>query len=49
MTLFTLREAAALIPGSVVIGDENVAFERVATGHVFTMDGGETSGGLASR
>jgi UDP-N-acetylmuramoyl-tripeptide--D-alanyl-D-alanine ligase len=31
MTLFTLREAAALIPGSVVIGDENVAFERVAT------------------
>jgi UDP-N-acetylmuramoyl-tripeptide--D-alanyl-D-alanine ligase len=31
MTLFTLREAAALIPGSVVIGDENVAFEHVAT------------------
>jgi UDP-N-acetylmuramoyl-tripeptide--D-alanyl-D-alanine ligase len=31
MTLFTLREAAALIPGSVVIGDDSVAFERVAT------------------
>jgi UDP-N-acetylmuramoyl-tripeptide--D-alanyl-D-alanine ligase len=31
MTMFTLREAAALIPGAVVIGDENVAIERVST------------------
>ena len=31
MTMFTLREAAALIPGAVVIGDENVAFDRVST------------------
>jgi UDP-N-acetylmuramoyl-tripeptide--D-alanyl-D-alanine ligase len=31
MTLFTLREATALIPGAVVIGDEKVAFERIAT------------------
>ena len=29
--MFTLREAAALIPGAVVIGDENVAFDRVST------------------
>ena len=31
MSLFTLREAALLIPGAVVSGDENVAFERVST------------------
>src|SRR3984893_3716908 len=31
MTLFTLREAALEIPGAIVIGDENVAFERVST------------------
>jgi len=31
MTLFTLREAALEIPGAIVIGDENVAFDRVST------------------
>jgi UDP-N-acetylmuramoyl-tripeptide--D-alanyl-D-alanine ligase len=31
MSLFTLREAATLIPGAVVSGDENVVFERVST------------------
>jgi UDP-N-acetylmuramoyl-tripeptide--D-alanyl-D-alanine ligase len=31
MTMFTLREAAALIPGAVVVGDENVVFHRVST------------------
>jgi UDP-N-acetylmuramoyl-tripeptide--D-alanyl-D-alanine ligase len=31
MTIFTLREAAALIPGAIVEGDENVAFDRVST------------------
>ncbi len=31
MTMFTLREATALIPGAVVVGDENVAFGRVST------------------
>jgi UDP-N-acetylmuramoyl-tripeptide--D-alanyl-D-alanine ligase len=31
MTFFTLREAALEIPGAIVIGDENVAFERVST------------------
>ena len=29
--MFSLREAAALIPGATVIGDENVTFERVST------------------
>jgi UDP-N-acetylmuramoyl-tripeptide--D-alanyl-D-alanine ligase len=29
--MFTLREAAALIPGATVTGDESVAFERVST------------------
>jgi len=29
--MFTLREAAALIPGAKVTGDESVAFERVST------------------
>ncbi|MFM0547969.1 UDP-N-acetylmuramoyl-tripeptide--D-alanyl-D-alanine ligase [Paraburkholderia strydomiana] len=29
--MFSLREAAALIPGSTVIGDDNVTFERVST------------------
>jgi UDP-N-acetylmuramoyl-tripeptide--D-alanyl-D-alanine ligase len=31
MTLFTLRDAALQIPGAIVIGDENVGFERVST------------------
>ncbi|SPB17241.1 UDP-N-acetylmuramoylalanyl-D-glutamyl-2, 6-diamino pimelate--D-alanyl-D-alanyl ligase [Caballeronia novacaledonica] len=31
MTMFTLREAAAMIPGAVLKGDENVAIERVVT------------------
>jgi UDP-N-acetylmuramoyl-tripeptide--D-alanyl-D-alanine ligase len=31
MSLFTLREAALLIPGAVVSGDENIVFERVST------------------
>jgi UDP-N-acetylmuramoyl-tripeptide--D-alanyl-D-alanine ligase len=31
MTLFTLREAAALIPGALVQGDETVAVERIST------------------
>ncbi|MDR5855471.1 UDP-N-acetylmuramoyl-tripeptide--D-alanyl-D-alanine ligase [Caballeronia sp. LZ062] len=31
MTMFTLREAAALIPGAVVQGDEAIAIERVVT------------------
>ena len=31
MTLFTLRDAALQIPGAIVIGDENVAFDRVST------------------
>jgi len=29
--MFSLREAAALIPGSTVIGDDSVTFERVST------------------
>jgi len=31
MTLFTLRDAALQIPGAIVIGDENVTFDRVST------------------
>jgi UDP-N-acetylmuramoyl-tripeptide--D-alanyl-D-alanine ligase len=31
MTMFTLREAAALIPGSSIEGDDNVAIERIVT------------------
>ncbi|WP_244815142.1 UDP-N-acetylmuramoyl-tripeptide--D-alanyl-D-alanine ligase [Caballeronia sp. Lep1P3] len=31
MTMFTLREAAALIPGAVLEGDANIAIERVVT------------------
>jgi UDP-N-acetylmuramoyl-tripeptide--D-alanyl-D-alanine ligase len=31
MTMLTLRDAAALIPGASVLGDENVAFERIST------------------
>ncbi|MDR5772592.1 UDP-N-acetylmuramoyl-tripeptide--D-alanyl-D-alanine ligase [Caballeronia sp. LP006] len=31
MTMFTLREAAALIPGAVLQGDENLAIERIVT------------------
>ncbi|MFX1760993.1 UDP-N-acetylmuramoyl-tripeptide--D-alanyl-D-alanine ligase [Paraburkholderia sp. A1RI-2L] len=31
MTMLTLREAAALIPGASVLGDENATFERIAT------------------
>jgi len=31
MTLFTLRDAALEIPGAIVIGDENIAFDRVST------------------
>jgi UDP-N-acetylmuramoyl-tripeptide--D-alanyl-D-alanine ligase len=31
MTLFTLRDAALQIPGAIVIGDENVPFDRVST------------------
>ncbi|WP_322062321.1 UDP-N-acetylmuramoyl-tripeptide--D-alanyl-D-alanine ligase [Paraburkholderia sp. J63] len=31
MTMLTLREAAALIPGASVLGDENASFERIAT------------------
>ncbi|AET90131.1 UDP-N-acetylmuramoylalanyl-D-glutamyl-2, 6-diaminopimelate/D-alanyl-D-alanyl ligase [Burkholderia sp. YI23] len=31
MTMFTLREAAAMIPGAVLKGDENVAIDRVVT------------------
>ncbi|MDB5837663.1 MAG: UDP-N-acetylmuramoyl-tripeptide--D-alanyl-D-alanine ligase [Caballeronia sp.] len=31
MTLFTLRDAALQIPGAIVIGDENIAFDRVST------------------
>lgn len=31
MTMFTLREAAALIPGAVFQGDEAIAIERVVT------------------
>ena len=31
MTMFTLREAAALIPGAVLHGDEDIAIERVVT------------------
>ncbi|MDR6420283.1 UDP-N-acetylmuramoyl-tripeptide--D-alanyl-D-alanine ligase [Paraburkholderia phenoliruptrix] len=29
--MFTLREAAALIPGATLVGDESAAFERVST------------------
>ena len=29
--MFSLREAAALIPGATVLGDDSVAFERVST------------------
>jgi UDP-N-acetylmuramoyl-tripeptide--D-alanyl-D-alanine ligase len=29
--MFSLREAAALIPGATVVGDDSVAFERVST------------------
>ncbi|MDE1183197.1 UDP-N-acetylmuramoyl-tripeptide--D-alanyl-D-alanine ligase [Paraburkholderia sp.] len=31
MTMFSLREAAALIPGATVVGDDTVRFERVST------------------
>lgn len=31
MTMLSLREAAALIPGASVLGDENVVFERIST------------------
>lgn len=31
MTMLSLREAAALIPGASVLGDENATFERIAT------------------
>ncbi|MFX1735023.1 UDP-N-acetylmuramoyl-tripeptide--D-alanyl-D-alanine ligase [Paraburkholderia sp. A1RI_3L] len=31
MTMFSLREAAQLIPGATVLGDDSVTFERVAT------------------
>lgn len=31
MMLFTLRDAALEIPGAIVIGDENIAFDRVST------------------
>ncbi|QGZ62418.1 UDP-N-acetylmuramoyl-tripeptide--D-alanyl-D-alanine ligase [Paraburkholderia acidisoli] len=31
MTMLSLREAAALIPGATVLGDENATFERIAT------------------
>ncbi|HVE11457.1 MAG TPA: UDP-N-acetylmuramoyl-tripeptide--D-alanyl-D-alanine ligase [Paraburkholderia sp.] len=31
MTMFSLREAAALIPGATVLGDDTVTFERVST------------------
>ncbi|AOJ08775.1 UDP-N-acetylmuramoyl-tripeptide--D-alanyl-D-alanine ligase [Burkholderia mayonis] len=31
MTMLTLREAAAMIPGATVLGDECVSFERVST------------------
>ena len=31
MTLFTLRDAALEIPGAIVIGDENIAFDRVSS------------------
>jgi UDP-N-acetylmuramoyl-tripeptide--D-alanyl-D-alanine ligase len=31
MTLFTLRDAALEIPGAIVIGDENIVFDRVST------------------
>ncbi|TAL99872.1 MAG: UDP-N-acetylmuramoyl-tripeptide--D-alanyl-D-alanine ligase [Paraburkholderia sp.] len=31
MTMFSLLEAAALIPGASVLGDEHVTFERVST------------------
>jgi UDP-N-acetylmuramoyl-tripeptide--D-alanyl-D-alanine ligase len=31
MTMLTLRDAAALIPGASVLGDENATFERIST------------------
>jgi UDP-N-acetylmuramoyl-tripeptide--D-alanyl-D-alanine ligase len=31
MTMFTLREAAAIIPGAGFIGDEHIAIERIVT------------------
>jgi UDP-N-acetylmuramoyl-tripeptide--D-alanyl-D-alanine ligase len=31
MTLFILRDAALEIPGAIVVGDENIAFDRVST------------------
>ncbi|MEM5330544.1 UDP-N-acetylmuramoyl-tripeptide--D-alanyl-D-alanine ligase [Paraburkholderia sp. JHI2823] len=31
MTMLSLRDAAALIPGASVLGDENATFERIAT------------------
>ncbi|MGF6756536.1 UDP-N-acetylmuramoyl-tripeptide--D-alanyl-D-alanine ligase [Paraburkholderia sp. GAS334] len=31
MTMYSLREAAALIPGATVLGDESVTFDRVST------------------
>ncbi|WP_114813119.1 UDP-N-acetylmuramoyl-tripeptide--D-alanyl-D-alanine ligase [Paraburkholderia kururiensis] len=31
MTMFSLREAAQLIPGATVLGDDSVTFERVST------------------
>ena len=29
MTMFSLRDAAALIPGATVLGDESATFDRV--------------------
>ncbi|MGF6567937.1 UDP-N-acetylmuramoyl-tripeptide--D-alanyl-D-alanine ligase [Paraburkholderia sp. GAS333] len=31
MSMFTLRDAAALIPGATVTGDDSIAFDRVST------------------
>ncbi|WP_322049107.1 UDP-N-acetylmuramoyl-tripeptide--D-alanyl-D-alanine ligase [Paraburkholderia sp. J67] len=31
MTMLSLREAAALIPGASILGDENATFERIST------------------
>ena len=40
--------SAVLVPAALFayLASDDAAF---ATGHVFTMDGGETAGGLASR
>ncbi|KAF1029497.1 MAG: UDP-N-acetylmuramoyl-tripeptide--D-alanyl-D-alanine ligase [Burkholderia plantarii] len=39
MTMLTLREAAALVPGATVIGDGDVAFSRVSTDSRTAADG----------